>query len=147
MNFPEKNYAYIKYFYDPIKKTYGCGGYLVDNDGKTHEIQFRGFDPEIGKMGLLAGKIFGETIAINFAICYGMSELNIFYNDPLLFSTLVNLFQFGSHRRRKVLQIREYVKLAKKVYKCKVRFRHVEPDSNTPEEEKAYNLMLDVMHK
>lgn len=146
MNFPEKSYAYIKYFYDPIKKTYGCGGYLVDDDGETHEIQFRGVDPEIGKMKGLAGKILGEVTAINMAVVYDMKELIIFYNHAFLFRQLANFLCFGSNRRSAVIQYRNFIQNAP-TFGSKVKFHHVEPDSNTPEEEKAYNLMLDVMHK
>jgi ribonuclease HI len=80
LKIPKKNYAFIDGSFNPEKKIYGCGGFLIDQFGKKRIIQASGSDPRMVKMRNVAGEILGAKTAINLALLLKMKKLTIFYD-------------------------------------------------------------------
>lgn len=80
MKLPNKNYAFVDGSFNPEKKMYGCGGFLIDQIGKKHIIQDHGSDPELVKMRNVAGELLGAKTAIMLALELGMKKLTIFHD-------------------------------------------------------------------
>lgn len=76
----KKNYAFIDGSYNPKTKVYGCGGFLIDQYGKKHIIQAKGFDPRMAHMRNVAGEILGARMAIRKALDLRMEKLYLFHD-------------------------------------------------------------------
>lgn len=76
----QRNYAFIDGSYNPEKKIYGCGGFLIDQKGKKHIIQDCDNDPQLAKMRNVAGEILGAKKVIQLALNLGMKVLTIYYD-------------------------------------------------------------------
>jgi len=80
MDFPKTNYAYVDGSYNPRTKTYGCGGFLVDDKGVKHIIQKSGNKMDYVLLRNVAGELLGATEAVKLALKLGMKSLKIFYD-------------------------------------------------------------------
>lgn len=80
LKIPEKNYAFIDGSFNPETKVYGCGGFLVDQDGDKHIIMESDDDENFAKMRNVAGELLGARIAVAMAYRLGMKSLQIFYD-------------------------------------------------------------------
>lgn len=76
--------AFVDGSFNPAKKTYGYGGYIewIDKNGvKIHKkISGSGTDSKLSAMRNIAGELLGVIVAVNNAICYGLKEINIYYD-------------------------------------------------------------------
>ncbi len=75
-----KNYAFVDGSFNQDTKIYGCGGFLIDQNGKKHIIQDSEMDPAMAKMRNVAGEILGAMRAIALAQNLGMKKLTIFHD-------------------------------------------------------------------
>lgn len=73
-------YAYVDGSYNPETGVYGCGGFLIDQNGNKHIIQESGCDEDIKGMRNVAGEILGSTIAANLALSLRMPHLTVYYD-------------------------------------------------------------------
>lgn len=78
--FPKRCYAVVDGSFNPETRTYGCGGFLIDQHKKKHIIKDSGTEPELVKMKNVAGEILGSINAANLALELGMKTLKIFYD-------------------------------------------------------------------
>lgn len=77
---PNNNYAFIDGSFNQRTKTYGCGGFLIDQYGNKHIIQGSGSDPTMVSMRNIAGEILGAETAIELAINLGMNMLSLYHD-------------------------------------------------------------------
>lgn len=77
---PKKSYAFVDGSYDPKSKTYGFGGFLIDQHGKRHYVQGAGNEPSLAKLRNIAGEVLGARAVIQLALQHHMHKLTIFHD-------------------------------------------------------------------
>lgn len=80
MKVPNNHYAFVDGSFNQKTKTYGYGGFLVDQHGRKHILQGSGNDPEMAAMRNVAGEILGSEMAIRKAMSLKMKRLMIFHD-------------------------------------------------------------------
>lgn len=80
MEKPNRNYAFIDGSFNNKTKTYGCGGFLVDQYGKKTFFKNSGQNQDVAKMRNVAGEILGAMHVVKLAYDLGMKELTIFHD-------------------------------------------------------------------
>ena len=77
---PEHSYSFVDGSFNAKTNTYGCGGFLIDNNKQKHIITASGNDIELAKQRNIAGEMQGALRAVNMAKKLGMKELTIIYD-------------------------------------------------------------------
>ncbi len=72
-------YAFVDGSYNIATKTYGFGGFFVDQDGQ-HVLQGSGQDEEMASMRNVAGEVLGAMAAVKYAMEHGIQEICIYYD-------------------------------------------------------------------
>lgn len=136
MKKPNKNYAFIDGSFNPNTKVYGCGGFLIDQNGKKHIVQENGDDASMAKMRNVAGEILGAMKVVELAYTFGMKKVTIFHDYEG-----VAAWPLGKWRCKK-RETRNYAAYIWKFmnFGLKIYFAHVKGHSGNPENEEADQL-------
>lgn len=136
MKKPSKSYAFIDGSFNPTKKIYGCGGFLIDQNGKKHIIQGSGSDKGMVKMRNVAGEILGAKMAVELAQVLKMKKLTIFHDYNGISAWVLGKWRCNKKETREYAAFMwEAMKLGLKIY-----FTHVTGHSGIPENEEADQL-------
>lgn len=80
LKLPSKNYGFIDGSFNPETKTYGWGGFLVDQNGHKEIIQGCGKKPEVAKMRNVAGEIYGAMNLLSLVFSKKMKKVHLYYD-------------------------------------------------------------------
>lgn len=136
MKRPSKNYAFIDGSYNPATKTYGYGGFLIDQNGKKHIVQGHGNEINWSKMRNVAGELLGAMRVVELACNFGMRKLTIFHDYEG-----VAAWPLGKWKCKKK-ETRDYTMAIWKAMACglKIYFSHVKGHSGIDGNEEADQL-------
>ena len=130
-SFIHEPYAFVDGSFNLSTKTYGFGGFIVDNSVK-YPLSGSGQDEEMATMRNVAGEISGSMAAIAKALELGLDELTIYY-DYKGIEAWVN----GSYKANKpgTIAYRDYVREA--MNKIDIKFVKVAAHTGIPGNEEA----------
>jgi ribonuclease HI len=128
-------YAYIDGSYNPKTKTYGYGGYLVDDEGEEHIVQGTGNDPDYVGMRNVAGEILGAEVVTQLAVDIGIKALTLFYD-------YAGIEKWPTRKwKANKLATKVYAAFMQNIAKtCDIHFKHVKGHSGIKGNERADTL-------
>lgn len=141
MKVKKKNYAYVDGSFNPEKRVYGCGGFLIDQYGEKHIIQASRKDPGMIKLRNVAGEILGARLAASMARALGMDKLKIYYDYEGVEHWVTG---FWRCRKQETLDYRDFMRLLINEG-LDILFEHVRGHAGIHENEEADRLAKEAV--